>query len=232
MANHSIVRSSTATASLLDHRRRLPRTTRYSVSLGQAPLIRSRTRDITSSTREKPVNSNRQPQRSHLAATGGGTITLTGDTCIAKQQCRQRVKPVCTRYQVERTDSLAGYSTFRISIIVTAVSAENRDTAETILQTSRPPPPTTHWTISASEEKLARENLSLTMSSMAPPPLPSSNGIAVAPSGVVGAPSSGASVNGHANSSVAVANDASTDGQVVPSVPEITAVQGIVPTLQ
>jgi len=69
------------------------------------------------------------------------------------------------------------------------------------------------------------------MSSMAPPPFPSSNGFAVAPSGVVGAPSSGASVNGHVSSSLAVANDASTDGQV-PSVPEITAVQGIVPTLQ
>jgi hypothetical protein len=68
------------------------------------------------------------------------------------------------------------------------------------------------------------------MSSMPPPPVPSSNGIAVAPSGVVGAPS-GASVNGHVESTDVSANNTSMDGQV-PSVPEITAVQGIVPTLQ
>lgn len=65
---------------------------------------------------------------------------------------------------------------------------------------------------------------------MPPPPVPSSNGIAVAPSGVVGAPS-GASVNGHVESTDVSANNTSMDGQV-PSVPEITAVQGIVPTLQ
>jgi len=60
----------------------------------------------------------------------------------------------------------------------------------------------------------------------------SSTGVAVASTGVVGSNpyittgSTNENGNGHVNGQVA------EDGEVVPSVPEITAVQGIVPTLQ
>ncbi len=76
---------------------------------------------------------------------------------------------------------------------------------------------------------------------MLPPssnPYSTSSGLEVAPSGFVGSNpyiTSSSNTNGNANNGLVNGSSngqGEEGGEVVPSVPEITAVQGIVPTLQ